>query len=70
MIDLFTDAEVKHAQAIMRNGGIVHQKLHDDVVTDEVMQRIGEQTGQENNRRYMAYRLEYIAATHQSQSAQ
>lgn len=70
MIDLFTKDEVRRAQAIMRNGGLVHQKLYDDVVTDEVMQRIGEQTGQENNRRYMAYRLEYIAATHQSRSAQ
>lgn len=70
MIDLFTDAEVKHAQAIMRNGGIVHQKLYDDVVTDEVMQRINEQTGEENNRQYMAYQLEYITTTHQNQSTQ
>ena len=64
MIDLFTRGEVRHARTILAAGGLVNKKLHDDVLTEDVMQRINEQTGQENNRRYMAYRLEYVAGTH------
>ncbi|MBS1982840.1 MAG: hypothetical protein JST16_01605 [Bdellovibrionales bacterium] len=69
MIDLFTESEVRRAQAVLKDGGVVNQKLY-NVVTEKVMQRIDEQTGQQNDRRYMTYRLEYIAATHRNKSAQ
>ena len=69
MIDLFTESEVRRAQAALKDGGVVNQKLY-NVVTEKVMQRIDEQTGQQNDRRYMAYRLEYIATKHRKQPTQ
>ena len=62
-IDVFTPEEVKQAKKIIAHSqnGVVHQQLYDEVVTDDVMKRIDSETGQENVRSYMAYRLEYIA---------
>lgn len=60
-IDLFTRDEVQRAKTIMRDGPTPHARILDEIVTDEVMQRINRDTGQENDRRYMAYRLEYVA---------
>lgn len=60
-IDLFTRDEVKRAKKIMAAESIPHTRLRNEVVTEEVMKRINEETRQENHRDYMAYRLEHIA---------
>ena len=64
-IDLFTAAEVQRAKDIIttsRDRAHVSQRIRDEAVTDETMERINRETGQENDRRYMAYRLEYVAS--------
>ena len=64
-IDLFTAAEVQRAKDIIAtsmDGAQASSRIRDEIVTDEVMQRINRDTGQENDRRYMAYRLEYVAS--------
>ena len=64
MIDLYTEDEVKRAKDIIatsRDSAQVSQRIRDEIVTDEVMERIDRETGQKNDRRYMAYRLEYVA---------
>ena len=61
MIDLFTEDEVQRAKAIMRDGPTPHTRILDEIISDETMQRINRDTGRENDRRYMAYRLEYVA---------
>ena len=63
MIDLFTDGEIRRARAILRKAGAgsAHVQLMEYVVTAEVMERINRQTGQENDRSYLAYRLEFVA---------
>lgn len=62
MIDLFTEDEVQRAKTIMRDNTTPHSRIYDEIITDEVMKRINRDTGQENGRRYMAYRLEYVAS--------
>ena len=65
MIDLYTEGEVKRAKDIIatsRDSAQVSQRIRDEIITDEVMKRIDGETGQENDRRYMAYRLEYVAS--------
>lgn len=61
-IDLFTDTEVKAAQEILNTSPIweVNHKILNDVVTEETMARIDRETGQQNDRLYMAYRLQHI----------
>lgn len=64
-IDLFTRDEVQRAKTILSSSMDTVQKnkrLRDEIITDEVMQRIDCETGQKNDRRYMAYRLEYVAS--------
>lgn len=55
MIDLFTNDEVRRAV------GQSHDYILDNIITPEVMDRIRVATVQDNDRRYMAYRLEYFA---------
>ena len=65
-IDLFTAAEVQRAKDIIatsRDSAQASQRIRDEIVTEEVMERINHESGQENDRRYMAYRLEYVAST-------
>ena len=65
MIDLFTEDEVQRAKTILatsRDSAQASQRIRDEIVTDEVIERINRETGQENYRRYMAYRLEYVAS--------
>lgn len=61
-IDLFTEDEVRRARKLLKESAIPHQAILDTIITDEVMERIDLSTGQRNDRRYMAYRLEYVAA--------
>ncbi len=64
-IDLFTRDEVQRAKDIIatsRDSVQVSSRIRDEIITDEVMKRIDGETGQENDRRYMAYRLEYVAS--------
>lgn len=61
-IDLFTEDEVRRARKLLQESAIPHQAILDTIITDEVMARIDLSTGQRNDRRYMAYRLEYVAA--------
>ena len=64
-VDLFTSDELKRAKDIIatsRDSAQASQRIRDEIVTEEVMERINRESGQENDRRYMAYRLEYIAA--------
>lgn len=64
-IDLFTAAEVQRAKDIIatsRDSTQASSRIRDEIITDEVMKRIDGETGQENDRRYMAYRLEYVAS--------
>ena len=64
-IDLFTRDEVQRAKDIIAtsmDGAQVSSRIRDEIITDEVMKRIDGETGQENDRRYMAYRLEYVAS--------
>lgn len=63
-IDLFTADEVKRAKKLMRETATPHARIRDDIITEEVMTRIDRETGQPNNRGYVAYRLEYIASQH------
>ena len=44
------------------DGAQASSRIRDEIITDEVMKRIDGETGQENDRRYMAYRLEYVAS--------
>lgn len=61
-IDLFTVDEVRRAKKIVRGSLIAMPAIRDQIVTEEVMERINRETGQKNHRDYMAYRLEYIAS--------
>ena len=64
-IDLFTEDEVQRAKTILKSShdsAQASQRIRDEIVTDEVMKRIDGETGQGNDRRYMAYRLEYVAS--------
>lgn len=64
-VDLFTSDELKRAKDIIatsRDSAQASQRIRDEIITDEVMKRIDGETGQENDRRYMAYRLEYVAS--------
>ena len=54
-IDWFELDEVRRAI------GQAHDYIFDNIITEEVMVRINKESGQTNNRRYMAYRLEHIA---------
>lgn len=54
-IDLFTVLEVRRAK-----GASIAAAL--EIITPAVMSRIDAETGQQNNTRYMAYRLMYIAS--------
>lgn len=63
--DLFTAEEIQRAKDIIktsRDAPHISQRIHDEIITDEVMARINKGTGQENDRKYMAYRLEYVAS--------
>lgn len=63
MIDLFTADEVQRARNLRRvclDSVQLHRRIYDDIVTDETMARIDRETGQTNDRKYMAYRLEAI----------
>lgn len=65
-IDLFTRDEVQRAKGVIatsRDSAHASQRIRDEIVTEEVMERINHESGQENDRRYMAYRLEYVAST-------
>lgn len=64
MIDLFTEDEVSRAKSLLRNQSNPHYRILEEIVTAEVMQRIDDETGQKNDRDYMAYRLEYVAGQH------
>ena len=62
-VDLFTVEELKRAQDIRstsRDNLQFIQRVQDDILTDEVMARIDKATGQTNDRKYMAYRIEYV----------
>ncbi len=64
-IDLFTAAEVQRAKDIIAtsmDGVQASSRIREEIITDEVMKRIDGETGQENDRRYMAYRLKYVAS--------
>lgn len=63
-IDLFTETEIRAAKKIMQNTATPHEAIVEKVVTEEVMARIDAETGQPNDRSYVAYRLEYIASQH------
>lgn len=64
MIDLFTEDEVQRAKTTLKSSSVTsHSRILDEIITDEVAQRINRDTGQENDRRYMAYRLEYVASS-------
>ncbi len=63
-IDLFTADEVQRAKTIIKtshDGAQRSQRIRDEIITDEVMERIDRESGQQNDRKYMAYRLEYVA---------
>lgn len=59
-MDLFTESEVKRARKIINKAALPHKRIRNEILTDEVMARIDKQTGQTNDRRYMAYRLEAL----------
>lgn len=61
-IDLFTEDEVRKARKLLAESSTPHQAILDTIVTDDVMARIDLPTGQRNDRSYIAYRLEYVAA--------
>lgn len=68
-IDLFTAHEVSRARDILRTSMDTVQasrRIYEEVVTDEVLARIDQETGQANDRRYMAYRLEAIVTPEHS----
>lgn len=56
MVDLFLPSEVDKAR------GKTATEIEEKILTPAVMARIEKHTGQQNNRRYMAYRLSYIVA--------
>lgn len=58
MFDLFTLEELRAAK------GKDFDHIFNVIVTEEVMERIAKATGQSNDRRYMSYRLEYLANKH------
>lgn len=60
-IDVFTPDEIDRAKKIIAQTDTPHARLKDEIVTEDVMKRIDQETGQENVRSYMAYRLEYLA---------
>lgn len=53
--DLFTEGEIRKAK------GLSHQEILDQIVTPEKMKYLERVTGQENNRRYMAYMVEHLS---------
>lgn len=62
-VDLFTVEELKRAQdlrATSRDNPQFIQRVQDEILTDEAMARIDKATGQANDRKYMAYRIEYV----------
>ena len=62
-IDVFTTEEVERAKRIIKASMDELQKTNrimDEVITEDVMQRIDRETGQVNFRRYMAYRIQKI----------
>lgn len=61
-IDLFTEDEVRKARKLLAESSTPHQAILDQIVTAEVMARIDLATNQRNDRSYMAYRVEYVAA--------
>ena len=61
--DVFTEAELSEAIDLVERNAIPIDQLMERVVTDEVMARINASTGQENDRRYMAYALENAVKT-------
>ncbi len=65
-IDVYTHDEVNHAKRILNElkGAPANDRLQAEVVTEEVMTRINQETGQENVRAYIAYRLQFIAEQH------
>lgn len=56
---LFTKDEIKKAMKIVRDNPQPNDLLKRDVLTPEVMARIDETTGQENNIDYLCYALQY-----------
>lgn len=57
---MFTEDEVKRARKIINKAALPHKRIRNEILTDEVMKRIDNATGQTNDRRYMAYRLEAL----------
>lgn len=53
--DLFTESEIRKAK------GLSHQEILEQIVTPEKMEHLERVTGQENNRRYMAYMVEHLS---------
>lgn len=62
MIDLFTTREVMLAAKCKSIEEI------ERFIAGETMARINAQTGQENDLRYMAYRLQYLASIRKAKS--
>lgn len=62
--DVFTLDEVQRAKRIIlasMDGRQRHSRILDEIVTEEALDRINRETGQQNDRSYMAYRLEAVA---------
>lgn len=60
----FTRYEVQQARDLKRvclDGVQFHARIYEDIVTEEVMARIDRETGQTNDRHYMAYHLENVS---------
>lgn len=56
-VDIFTQDEVRRAQSMSVD------EIEEKIIS-KIIPRIDQVTGQENNARYMAYRLHYIASTY------
>ena len=57
--DLFTEDDIRRAVACLRTDD--RGFIRTGIVTEEKMRVINAATGQENDRDYMAYLLEYVA---------
>lgn len=67
--DIFTDAELRAATALYKKrdslvGGFA-ARCKAEIVTPEVLARINDKTGQQNDALYLAYMLEYAISTAQ-----
>lgn len=63
MIDLFLESEVAAAKKIVATAESYNQAkiIQEKIITENVMRRIASETGQPNDRKYMAYRLLFLA---------